>query len=128
MAGGFRIISAYHDGLTLVTVEFHYGTDQDQAAVDVQNTIDRSRNKLPAAIGDPQVLKFSTASKPIITVGVSRAQVPLTQIRALDEYALEPKLQLLEGVAAVDIFGGYRRSINILLDKNRLAAHKVSPH
>jgi multidrug efflux pump subunit AcrB len=73
-------------------------------------------------------LKFSTASKPIITVGVSSAQVPLTQIRALAEDELVQKLQLLEGVAAVDIFGGYRRSINILLDKNRLAAHKVSPH
>jgi len=128
LSGVSRITSSSQDGLSLVTVEFHYGTDQDLAAVDVQNTIDRSRNKLPAAIGDPQVLKFSTASKPIITVGVSSAQVPLTQIRALAEDELVQKLQLLEGVAAVDIFGGYRRSINILLDKNRLAAHKVSPH
>lgn len=127
VAGVRRIKSSSQDGLSVVTVEFHYGTNQDLAAVDVQNTIDRIRDKLPQTIRDPQVLKFSTSSKPIITVGITSDKVPLAEIRTVAEDKLAKEVQLLDGVAAVDVFGGYQRSVNVRLDKSRLAACHVSP-
>lgn len=122
-----RIKASSQDGLSLVTVEFHYGTDQDLAALDVQNTIDRIAYKMPANIGNPQVLKFSTTNKPIITLAVTSDKIPLSQVRTLAEDELAQEIQLLPGVASVDVFGGHERSINILLDKTRLSAYNLSP-
>ncbi len=51
----------------------------------------------------------------------------MSQVRTLAEDELAQEIQLLPGVASVDVFGGHERSINILLDKTRLSAYNLSP-
>lgn len=99
------------DNLSLITAEFAYGRDRGLAAVDVQNAIARIRRDLPPTITEPQVLSFSTADRPILTLG---ARLPdLTEARRLAEDALAPALQRVPGVAAVDVFGGYQSAVLI---------------
>ena len=69
LEGVARVASTSQDGLSLVEVEFRYGVSVDLAAIDVQNALTRIRAGLPAGIADPQVLKFSTSDRPVLTVG-----------------------------------------------------------
>lgn len=123
--GTARVTSTSQTGLSVVKAEFHYTRAVDTAAVDVQNAISRIRPNLPATIGEPQVLQFSSADKPILTLALASEVLALTDVRELADNAIKDRLQMLPGVAAVDVFGGHKRQLEISLDRNRLAAYSV---
>jgi len=121
-----KVTSSSQDGLSVVTAEFQYDEDVDLAAVDVQNAISRIRGVLPQEISDPRVLKISSSDKPVITLGVGAKDGDLKKVRQLAEDNIAPALQRLRGVASVDIFGGYRRQINITIDRDRMEAANLT--
>ena len=90
LEGVYKVSSSSQDGLSLVTVEFRYNIDVDMAALDAQNAISRIRGKLPSGIQEPQVLKFSTSDRPVLTIGVIGED--LTEVRRLTEEDLAPEL------------------------------------
>lgn len=124
--GAKTIKSSSQNGLSIVKVEFQYGKNVDEAAVDVQNTIARIRKNLPAGIAEPQVMKFSSSNRPVLTLGISGTEKDLTEIRRLADNEIKARLQLTPGVAAVDVIGGYKRQINVLLDRTKLASLNIS--
>ena len=118
--GAKSIKSSSQNGLSIVKAEFQYGKDVDEAAVDVQNAISRVRRELPQGIAEPQVMKFRSSNRPVATIALSGPD--LTGIRRLADNEIKYRLQLTDGVAAVDVIGGHRRQINVLVDRSRLAA------
>ncbi len=123
LEGVFKVKSSSQDNLSVVSVEFQYGRDVELAAVDVQNAIARIRGELPHGIREPQVLKFSTTDRPVVTYAVMTAD--LTRARRLSEDAFAPRLQQVEGVAAVDVFGGSRPAVLVDLDRQEIEAARV---
>jgi len=123
--GAKTIKSSSQDGLSIVKVEFEYSKDVDEAAVDVQNAIARIRKNLPQGIAEPQVMKFSSANRPVLTLGLSGKDMDLAKVRDLADNEIKDRLQLTEGVAAVDVIGGNKRQVNVLLDRSRLSALNV---
>ena len=121
LEGVVKIRSTSQDNLSLVSVEFHYDRDVDLAAVDVQNAIARVRGDLPNGIREPQVLKFSTSDRPIISVGV--VSHDLVQARKMAEDVFGPQLQRINGVAAVDVFGGNKPALLVELNLRDLEAY-----
>ncbi len=124
LEGVYKVSSSSQDGLSLVEIEFRYGVSVDLAAVDVQNAIARIRSRLPREIGEPQVLKFSTSNRPVITMGL--AGEDLVEVRRTAQDLLAPELQRVPGVALVDVFGGYQPEVSVLVDRDRLEAHKLN--
>lgn len=123
LEGVDRVTSTSQNGLSLVTVEFRYDTSVDLAAVDVQNAISRIRARLPQNIAEPQVLKFSTSDRPIVTMGLIGED--MVAVRNLAEDVLAPELQRVGGVALVDVFGGYQPELSVRVDRTRLEAHSL---
>ncbi|MEZ4459450.1 MAG: efflux RND transporter permease subunit [bacterium] len=123
LEGVNKVKSSSQDNLSLVTVEFNYTEDVNLAAVDAQNALARIRGDLPGDIREPQVLKFSTSDRPIITVGVRSA--PMTLAREAAEDVLVPRLQRISGVAGVDVFGGAQRSVLVEVDLAKARAFAV---
>ncbi len=123
LEGIVEVRSTSQDNLSLVTAEFHYDVDVDVAAVDVQNAIARIRGELPAGTGEPQVLKFSTSDRPIVTFGVTGEDLDEVRREAEDVYSL--RLMRVPGVAGVDVFGGARPAVIVALDRTALDAHRL---
>lgn len=117
--------SSSQDGLSIVKVEFQYDKDVDEAAVDVQNAIAKIRKDLPPGIAEPQVMKFSSADRPVITLALSASDMDLVEVRRLADNELKDRLQLTEGVAAVDVIGGRKRQVNVLVDRLRLTSLNI---
>jgi hydrophobe/amphiphile efflux-1 (HAE1) family protein len=121
--GLVRVTSTSQTGLSVVKAEFTYGRPVEIAAMDVQNAISRIRSKLPATIGEPQVLQFSSSDKPILTAALHSPVLPLTEVRDLADNEFRDRLQVLPGVAAVDVFGGHVLQLEIAVDRDRLRTH-----
>lgn len=128
LEGVVRVESSSRDNLSVVTAEFRYDRPVELAAVDVQNAIARIRGRLPADIEEPQVLRFSTSDRPVITLGVRpkhAAAGGLVTARRLAEDVIAPRFQRVPGVAAVDVFGGEVRSVLVEVDPRKLEAYRL---
>jgi len=126
LEGISNIKSDSMDNIGIVHLFFKYGTDVDSAAIDVQNTISASKDSLPSNIPEPKVLKFNTSDKPIMTLAINSESLSLQEIRRLSEDNIAFELQLIDGVAAVEMFGGYISEIRINLDENKFNQYNLT--
>ncbi len=124
--GVARITSTSQTGLSVVKVEFNFGRRVGEAALDVQNAISRVRSALPARIGEPQVLQFSSSDKPILTIALRGADLALETVRELADNTIRDRLQLVEGVATVDVFGGHKDELHVAVHRDRLRAYGLT--
>ncbi len=123
LEGVVKIRATSQDNLSIISVEFHYDREVDLAAVDVQNAIARIRGDLPSGIREPQVLKFSTSDRPIISVGVVADD--LVQARKMAEDRFAPELQRIAGVAATDVFGGNQPAVLVEVNQRDVKAYGI---
>ncbi len=112
------------DNLSIIQVEFQYDTDVKRAAIDVQNAVSRISEDLPDGAQQPRVLTFSTANRPIYTLGI--AADDLLHARKIAEDFIAPRLQSVAGVAAVDVFGGRVPSVFVDVDPTLAQAHHIA--
>jgi HAE1 family hydrophobic/amphiphilic exporter-1 len=124
--GVARVSSTSQTGLSVVKVEFQYNRRVEEAAVDVQNAISRIRDRLPATIREPQVMQFSSSDKPILTIAISSKSLALDQVRELADNTVRDRLQLVPGVATVDVFGAWRHQLEVAVHRDRLRAYGIT--
>jgi multidrug efflux pump subunit AcrB/outer membrane protein TolC len=123
LEGVVTVKSTSQDNLSLISIEFQYGTEVKLAAVDVQNALARIGEELPDGSEQPRVMTFSTADRPVYTVGV--ASDDLIEARRLATDVVAPRLQQMSGVAAVDVFGGRTPVVLVDVDPGASEAHRV---
>ncbi|OQY17576.1 MAG: hypothetical protein B6I36_08820 [Desulfobacteraceae bacterium 4572_35.1] len=122
-----RAYSTTIDEVSVVHAEFEYSKNLDTAASDVTNAIAKIRSTLPTDIREPQIHKISAATAPIVVVAVSPTKnMKLEDIRQLAENNLKQRFLKLPGVANVDIFGGYKKELQIIIDKEKLDRYGLS--
>ncbi len=126
LEGISRVGSTSQDNISIISLEFGYGIDIDAASIDVQNAISRIRNKLPDNMEEPKVLKFSTSDKPIMTLSLKSDSVDMRTIRQVAEDEIGVDLQLVDGVASIDVFGGYNSLVKVDMDKSKLIAYGLT--
>lgn len=120
-----NISSDAMEGVSMISVEFDYDKDIDTAAVDVQNVINKVRNELPEDIDEPKVQKFSTSDRPVLTLSVSGPRNDI-DLRTLADNQLKNRLQMVSGVANIDVYGGKKREIQVNIDREKLNAYGIS--
>lgn len=121
-----QISSRSSQGLSLVILEFDWGTDMDQAEIDTRNNIDLIRDYLPDDASEPLVFAFDPSLQPIMFLGVNSDQYGQAELRRIAENDVEPRLERIPGVANASTYGGLVREIKVLVDPNRLQAHGFS--
>jgi multidrug efflux pump subunit AcrB len=120
-----RVFSSTIDEVTVIQAEFDYAKNIENAASDVKNSIDKIRSKLPSSIKEPQIHKITSATAPIITIAMSSDTISLDDLRQLAQNQIRHKLIKLNGIANVEIFGGYEKEIQIIIDKKKLDQYKL---
>ncbi len=119
-----RVFSTTIDEVSVINAEFEYEKDIDAASNDVSSSLEKIKSKLPSTILAPQIIKITSATAPVITIAVSPKNdtISLEDIRELADTRLKQKLLKIDGVSNVDIFGGYKKEIQVIVDKDRLEA------
>jgi len=121
-----EIKSTSQFGVGAITITFKYGTDMDQAAVDVRDKLNFARPRLPRDILEPLVFKFDVSQFPVIVAGVN-SENPGFDARYWAEEVMMDELQKVDGVGSVLLFGGGRkRQVNVYVDRRRLEAYGLT--
>ncbi len=120
-----RVYSNTIDEVSVVRVEFEYGKDLSEAANDIANSINKIKSSLPSDLLEPQIHKISAATPPVIVFGASSDKLSLQDIKEIAENEVKNSLLTVEGVANVDIFGGYKKEVRVEIDKKLLDRYNL---
>lgn len=107
------------EGVSLLLVEFNWGTNLDFAAQDLRDMIDQIADYLPEDVSRPLVIKFNLSQMPILMYGVTGAENTFALRKILDD-EIAAKLKNLKGVASVMVMGGDEAEKQIIVEKSRL--------
>ncbi len=122
-----EIRSASSEDSSRVTLDFNWGTNVDLAALDVREKVNDVLRRLPEGIDPPRISKYDPSSQPIMYLNLaSNGPVSSLELYHYADSTLRYQLQQIAGVAAVDIWGGEQREIQVLVDRSRLEATGLS--
>jgi CzcA family heavy metal efflux pump len=115
-----RLATDISQGNVSVTLDFDYGTNVDFAMQDAAKNVERVRRQLPEEATPPTVSKSDPSQQQIYQVAFSSPTRNQTALRQWVDQRLRPQLLSVNGVAAIEIFGGLVREIQVELDPERL--------
>ncbi len=114
-----NVTSQTSEGVSVISIEFEWGTNLDFAAQDVRDQIGLYEQYLPEEADNPLVLKFSFGSFPVIFYGIT-ADMRAQDLKDLIEDEVAPRLERIDGVASARVFAMDEREILIDVDKAAL--------
>jgi len=117
--------STSQEGLSIIVVEFEWGTNIDFTAQDMRDSISIISDYLPSEIDDPIVVKFDPAMIPVIAYGITGKR-DLRDLRTFVKDEIKDRIEMVDGVASAMIMGGREREIQVLIDRSRLESLKIS--
>jgi hydrophobic/amphiphilic exporter-1 (mainly G- bacteria), HAE1 family len=121
-----QVTSSSQQGLSAVMLEFEWGTDMNQAQIDVRNSLEYIKDILPKDVSNPMIFAFDLSAMPIINFTLDSKIHGMAELRRIAEHELEPRLERIPGVASAFTMGGLRREIQVQADPLRMRAHNVS--
>ena len=122
-----KLKSISRTGQSDVVLEFAWGTDMDQASLEVRDKMESLQFPLEAEA--PVLLRFNPSTQPIMRLVLSpkasaNEDAAIRQLMELRRYAdedLKKKLEPVEGVAAVKVGGGLEDEVQVDIDQRKLA-------
>jgi hydrophobic/amphiphilic exporter-1 (mainly G- bacteria), HAE1 family len=119
-----KLKSVSRTGQSDVVLEFAWGTDMDQASLEVRDKMEVVQ--LPLEAKKPVLLRFNPSTAPILRLALTSKQDgdsirALTALRRYADDDLKKKLEPVDGVAAVKIGGGLEDEIQVDIDQQKLA-------
>ena len=119
-----RMRSTSRENQAEVQLEFNWGVDTDIKAIEAREKLDAVRDQLPADIERIFVGQFSTSDMPILQLRVS-SERDLSSAYELLDRKLKRRIERIDGVSKVDLYGVQPREVRIELEADRVAAHRV---
>ncbi len=110
-----------------ITITFRLTRDVDAAANDVRDRVARVRQTLPDEIDEPVIAKVEADAEPIIYLAFASDRHTPLEVTDFADRVVKARLQTLDGVADVPIYGERRYAMRIWLDRTRLAAYGLTP-
>jgi multidrug efflux pump subunit AcrB len=127
ISGIHHVESKNIQGLALMKLYFHPGTDMAQAMAETINYVNRSRAFMPPGTVGPFVMRFDTGSVPVGYLVLSSETKTIGEIQDQALFKVRPMFASLPGVSAPPPFGGNARTVVVRVDPDRLRAYNISP-
>ncbi len=114
-----RLTSTSLEGSSIIQCQFAWGTNLDTVMADMRARIERIREFLPDQIQSPYIERFDVADFPFVYLALQSDLEPV-KLTHYTEREIIPRLERIEGVAAVQLRGAVRREIQVALDRGKL--------
>jgi CzcA family heavy metal efflux pump len=125
-AGVRRVRSSTGIGITVVWVEFEWGTDIYQARQIVNEKLQLANSSLPQDQAAPVLAPITSIMGEIMFIALHSDRHDLMELKTAADWTLRPRLLAVPGVAEVIPNGGQTRQYQVNLDPIQLAAYQVS--
>ena len=124
LSGLDTLQSTSSENMAMLVIRFTNDTDMDQAMTDLRDKVAPVKSQLPDDASDPTVMSIDIDSMPVVSVALRGNDLASLQSIAEDE--IQPALERLDGVASVDISGGYEQEIAVHTDASRLKGYNLT--
>jgi len=113
------VSSRSKEGISIINIEFYWGTDINIGATDIQQGLNQILDILPEDAKQPVIFKFDPSQISVIVLSITGPMEEYA-LRELAEDFIAPRLESLKGVASATVFGGQIREIQVELDRSKL--------
>lgn len=114
-------------GVTLIKLTFHEGTDMASAMAETISYVNRSRSFMPPGTLPPFVMRYDAGSAPVGQLVFSSETRSLGEIQDLALFKVRPMFASLPGVSAPPPFGGNQRTILVKADPDKMKSYGITP-
>jgi multidrug efflux pump subunit AcrB len=126
--GGIHHVESKNvQGVAMMKLYFHPGTDMAQAMAETVGYVNRSRAFMPPGTVPPFIMRFDTGSVPVGYLVLSSETKSIGEIQDQALFKVRPMFASIPGVSAPPPFGGSQRTVVVRADPDRLRAYGVSP-
>ena len=120
-----ELTSTSYDNLAVISLEFEWEANLDEASNDVRDAVDKSMTNLPDDIDRPTIMRFNTSMMPILIYAVTAEQSYPGLNKILDD-KLVTRLNRVDGVASVTLAGAPERVVYVEVDPNQMDAYNLT--
>jgi HAE1 family hydrophobic/amphiphilic exporter-1 len=125
LSGVERMFSSSSENRAQLFLQFDWGQSMGSKGIEARAKVDGIRHELPADVRRIMIFTGSLGELPILELRISSDRDLSDSYEMLDRL-LKRRLERLEGVSSVNLYGVDPREIRILLQPDRLAAHGVT--
>lgn len=120
-----EITSTSRDNLSVVSLEFEYGTDLTEAVNNIRDALSRIESVLPENADEPLIFKFSSSMMPIMMFTITADQSYEGAKKILENKIINP-LNRVNGIASASIVGSPVREISISVDPQKIESYNLT--
>lgn len=120
-----NITSQSRDNISVVTLEFEWGSNIDEALNDIRSYVDLVYNNLPDGVSRPMILKLNSSAMPIMMYGFT-ADESYPGLNKIIEDNITNELNRIDGIGNITVSGAPERYIYIDLDPKQLDSYGLS--
>jgi multidrug efflux pump subunit AcrB len=114
-------------GVAVMKMVFHMGTDMSEAMAQVVNVTTRARANMPVGTVPPFIVRFDAGNVPVAQLIFSSPSRNAAEMQDIAVTRVRPLLAGLPGVYVPPPFGSSERSLVVRLDPARMKAYRISP-
>ena len=120
-----EITSVSSDNFSVISLEFDWGADLNEASNDIRDAIDLMFDALPDGANRPTIFKFNLSMIPIVFYAITAEESYAGLEKILEERIINP-LNRIEGIGSVNLIGAPHRRIYVEADPVRMQAYNLS--
>ena len=119
-----NITSNSRDNISVVTLEFEWGSDIDEALNDIRSFVDLLYDNLPDGVSRPMILKLNSSAMPIMVYGFTADESYPGLDRIIEDNVVNV-LNRIDGIGNITVSGAPERYVYIDLDPKQLDAYGI---
>ena len=115
-----KVTSVSKEGISVITLEFHWGTDMNFAFLHTKEKVEQSVDSLPDDCENPVILEMDPSDSPIVVAVMRSQKVALRDIKETADFIIRQRLEQLEGISKVEVRGGDREEVSVEIDPEKI--------
>jgi HAE1 family hydrophobic/amphiphilic exporter-1 len=125
LSGIKSLKSINKESISQVIIEFTLETDLQYAEQQVRDRLTSVKSKMPDDAEDYIVQSFDPSDQPILSLSI-KADLGPAELYDLADQTLRPLIEQVKDVGVVQVVGGRKREVQVLMDQNLLTRRQVS--
>ena len=126
VSGVDSINASSEEGSSRIRVEFRPGTNLEDAANEVRESVSRVQRRLPAEVENLAIIKADNDAQAVVSLAISSDTLDMETLTERVEVDLAPLFLSIPGVADVSLNGERQRVMRVSVDPLRLTSFNLS--